>query len=269
MTALAAAIDATQTLIPTDAGLTNGTFQYPLYYTVDSEAIRVVGRAIETTWLVERGIAGTTAASHSSSATLTRYYPEGATGAVASPISLDVGENGHAEINVVGVGGELLIRAADGDESHIGGEIALLTGDSVGGQSGNLSISTGGDSGGGDSGAIDIQTGPATTGQSGSIAIRPDPNGGSAAGGDVLIGGGSAQNGDGGNVDIGAGGSVAGGNDGYVNITNAAGDNSLFIDPSGTVLTTTALIMAGLPTADPTNAGQLWNDGGTLKVSAG
>lgn len=29
------------------------------------------------------------------------------------------------------------------------------------------------------------------------------------------------------------------------------------------------VIMSGLPTADPTVAGQLWNDAGTLKVSAG
>jgi hypothetical protein len=29
------------------------------------------------------------------------------------------------------------------------------------------------------------------------------------------------------------------------------------------------VIFSGLPTADPTVAGQLWNDAGTLKVSAG
>jgi hypothetical protein len=29
------------------------------------------------------------------------------------------------------------------------------------------------------------------------------------------------------------------------------------------------VIMRGLPTSDPTNAGQLWNDSGTLKISAG
>ena len=27
--------------------------------------------------------------------------------------------------------------------------------------------------------------------------------------------------------------------------------------------------LTGLPTSDPTNAGQLWNDSGTLKISAG
>ena len=29
------------------------------------------------------------------------------------------------------------------------------------------------------------------------------------------------------------------------------------------------VIFSALPTTDPVNAGQLWNDGGTLKVSAG
>lgn len=32
---------------------------------------------------------------------------------------------------------------------------------------------------------------------------------------------------------------------------------------------TGAVILSGLPTSDPTVAGQLWNDTGTLKVSAG
>ena len=30
-----------------------------------------------------------------------------------------------------------------------------------------------------------------------------------------------------------------------------------------------AVILSGLPTSDPVVAGQLWNDAGTLKVSAG
>jgi hypothetical protein len=30
-----------------------------------------------------------------------------------------------------------------------------------------------------------------------------------------------------------------------------------------------AVIFSNLPVIDPVNAGQLWNDGGTLKVSAG
>ena len=36
-------------------------------------------------------------------------------------------------------------------------------------------------------------------------------------------------------------------------------------------LTTTGdvVMMANLPTSDPSNAGQLWNDSNTLKISAG
>jgi hypothetical protein len=30
-----------------------------------------------------------------------------------------------------------------------------------------------------------------------------------------------------------------------------------------------AILFAGLPTSDPAVAGQLWNDGNTLKISAG
>jgi hypothetical protein len=37
----------------------------------------------------------------------------------------------------------------------------------------------------------------------------------------------------------------------------------------GVAITPTKIIMANLPTSDPSNAGQLWNDSGTLKVSAG
>ena len=39
---------------------------------------------------------------------------------------------------------------------------------------------------------------------------------------------------------------------------------------SGSTLSTTGVvILSGLPTSDPTNAGQLWNNSGVLTVSAG
>ena len=48
-------------------------------------------------------------------------------------------------------------------------------------------------------------------------------------------------------------------------ITLDAGDTG-----SGTIsLTTIKILMTRLPTSDPTTAGQLWNDSGTLKISAG
>jgi hypothetical protein len=53
------------------------------YYTIDDENIVVLGAELSgtqggdyTVWVVERGAAGTTAASHLSGAPLTRYYPE-------------------------------------------------------------------------------------------------------------------------------------------------------------------------------------------------
>jgi len=73
---------------------------------------------------------------------------------------------------------------------------------------------------------------------------------------------------------------------GPFNITNHANDGDLIFssdDGSGgvtayltldgsevsTKILTQKVIMSNLPTSDPTNAGQLWNDSGTLKVSAG
>ena len=55
-------------------------------------------------------------------------------------------------------------------------------------------------------------------------------------------------------------------------ITTAASNANLQIDAAGTgaiELLTQKVIMANLPTSDPSNAGQLYNDSGTLKVSAG
>ncbi len=50
------------------------------------------------------------------------------------------------------------------------------------------------------------------------------------------------------------------------NETNAG----IEIERSGdTTIKTDTIVLSNLPTSDPTNAGQLWNDSGTLKVSAG
>ena len=45
----------------------------------------------------------------------------------------------------------------------------------------------------------------------------------------------------------------------------------VFPDQSGTVMVNESgkVMATGLPTSDPNNAGQLWNDSGTLKVSSG
>lgn len=55
-------------------------------------------------------------------------------------------------------------------------------------------------------------------------------------------------------------------------IRSRASNTDLELDAQGTgavVLQTIKIYMANLPTSDPTSAGQLWNDSGTLKVSAG
>ena len=47
--------------------------------------------------------------------------------------------------------------------------------------------------------------------------------------------------------------------------------NALKVDSGTNTLSSECVIIkfTALPTSDPTNAGQLWNDSGTLKVSAG
>ena len=54
--------------------------------------------------------------------------------------------------------------------------------------------------------------------------------------------------------------------------TNATGRRDIvFPDQSGTVMVNESgkVMATDLPTSDPTNTGQLWNDGGTVKISAG
>ena len=54
--------------------------------------------------------------------------------------------------------------------------------------------------------------------------------------------------------------------------TNATGRRDIvFPDQSGTVMVNESgkVMATDLPTSDPSNAGQLWNDSGTVKISAG
>ena len=54
--------------------------------------------------------------------------------------------------------------------------------------------------------------------------------------------------------------------------TNATGRRDIvFPDQSGTVMVNESgkVMASDLPTSDPSNAGQLWNDSGTVKISAG
>ena len=41
------------------------------------------------------------------------------------------------------------------------------------------------------------------------------------------------------------------------------------ISVTGGLTTTSTVVLSNLPTSDPGSTGQLWNDSGTLKISAG
>jgi len=57
--------------------------------------------------------------------------------------------------------------------------------------------------------------------------------------------------------------------DGEVNVTIAAGAASTTTVAGDLTVIGDVIMMANLPTSDPSNAGQLWNDSNTLKISAG
>jgi hypothetical protein len=187
---------------------------------------------------------------------------------VGNVLGLAAAENGGGTIEAIGVGGQLFIRAHAGDATHVGGEVSMTSGVSNGYNGGSISIKTGDDTGGGDAGGIVIETGFATDGASGDIDIRVDPNDLSGTGGNVLIQAGTGQTGSGGDVFISAGSAVTSGTNGSVQILDGSG-HSIEMNPSGMFLLGGVVVLDSLPTADPVNAGQLWNDTGTLKVSAG
>jgi hypothetical protein len=187
---------------------------------------------------------------------------------VGNSLGLAAAENGGGTIEAIGVGGQLFIRAHAGDVTHVGGEVSITSGASNGYNGGSISVKTGDDTGGGDAGGIVIETGFATDGASGDIDIRVDPNDLSGTGGNVLIQAGTGQTGSGGDVFISAGSAITGGSNGSVQILDGSG-HSIEMNPSGMFLLGGVVILDSLPTADPVNAGQVWNDTGTLKVSAG
>lgn len=51
--------------------------------------------------------------------------------------------------------------------------------------------------------------------------------------------------------------------------TISSSDSSQVTITDGLTVTGAVIMMENLPTSDPTNSGQLWNDSGTMKVSAG
>ncbi|MBV9872489.1 MAG: hypothetical protein JO214_17895 [Frankiaceae bacterium] len=170
MTTLAADIDETQTLIPVDAGLENERDVYPLFCTIDAESVRVVGRAIETTWLVERGVAGTTPAAHSSGATLTRYYPDAPGGGdgIANPMTAPLVTGGQSiqgaddpsrggaslQLDAGADDGTAALMGGNGDTGIAGGALLLQGGNGDAGNDAGARVILDGGDGEGNPGAV-------------------------------------------------------------------------------------------------------------------
>jgi hypothetical protein len=183
--------------------------------------------------------------------------------------------NGHAIIFGAGPGVEIAIRGGNGDAvlgaghgGGVGGEIEILSGAGDGDGGGAIVITTGSDINGGDSGALLLATGHVADGRSGSIDIRVSEGGASAIGGSINIVAGAGATGSGGSVVIQPGAKSTGGSHGTLQLYSADGSNMLELSPSQFYFLG-PIVFDGLPSADPVNAGQLWNDAGTLKVSAG
>jgi hypothetical protein len=183
--------------------------------------------------------------------------------------------NGHAVIFGAGPGVEIAIRAGNGDAvlgaghgGGVGGEIEILSGAGDGDGGGAIAITTGSDINGGDSGALLLATGHVADGRSGSIDIRVSEGGASALGGSINIVAGAGATGSGGSVVIQPGAKSTGGSHGTLQLYSADGNNMLELSPSQFYFLG-PIVFDGLPTVDPVNAGQLWNNAGTLKISAG
>jgi hypothetical protein len=216
--AINANMDATQAWVP--LSVADAQSLEAGFYELGDESIRVrwsehattdttsgVERAIDGRW-VERGVGGTSAATHDSGATLTRYYPEAPGGEGAdAPLTLTDQEATPLIVN--------------GPQAADGVELVQMQAN-----------------------GIDVWR------------VFSDGNGNHYFRGDAAnfqwtrSGGGIT-------------GTIMRVSEYY---TRLYGDGPVLIEVNRE---TDAVIMANLPTSNPNVAGQLWNDGGTLKVSAG
>ncbi len=133
----------------------------------------------------------------------------------------------------------------------------------------------------GDDQNIQVVGGPGVLGAGGSVVIEggdPAADGVSNGGFTQLVGGSGAPNGgNGGDVILTSGwGGDTSGNAGNIQINPRPGNNE---GSAGSLLVTLGagagagtaghFVIAGLPTADPHVVGALWNNAGTVKISAG
>jgi len=155
---LATAIDADDTLITLEQEVDIG------FYAVDSENIQVTGmsrgadgRDFERrTASVNRGVGGTTPASHLASATLSRYFPDARTGSGGAEVFVDltdpsvykfssdeveniltIGGPGTVSVNASETGGYFLVTGPDQSQVYInanGGADVIYAQDTDGNQ---------------------------------------------------------------------------------------------------------------------------------------
>jgi hypothetical protein len=105
MATLTGNISASQTVIP----VSGAAPQTGSYFTVDSEAVKFLGTSrgpqgrsfLRDYWSVDRGVAGTTAATHSNGTALTQYYPDSAGGVGGSGVTVDNGTDPPASVTTL------------------------------------------------------------------------------------------------------------------------------------------------------------------------
>jgi hypothetical protein len=105
MATLTGNISATQTVIP----VSGSAPQTGSYFIVDSEAVKFLGTSrgpqgrsfFRDYWSIDRGVAGTTAATHSNGAALTQYYPDAAGGVGDSGVTVDNGTDPPAAVTTL------------------------------------------------------------------------------------------------------------------------------------------------------------------------
>jgi hypothetical protein len=112
MATLTGNISASQTVIP----VSGDAPQTGSFFTVDSESIQFLGTSrgpqgrsfLRDYWSVDRGVAGTTAATHSNGATLTQYYPDAAGGVGGSGVTVDNGTDPPAAVTTLAAAGAVI-----------------------------------------------------------------------------------------------------------------------------------------------------------------
>jgi hypothetical protein len=243
MPTLAADITPEQTYLPDPSGeLVAGA-----HYTLDSETIRVTsdrayersdrgnGQLTDLGPIVARGVGGSTPAAHSSGATLTRYYPDAPGGGdgipQGGPLSapLDADDNDLVNLGNIQGNGTFDLHGAFFQFQGL-----------AGGVKGGLVFD--------DEDDTIISGGGGSAGEPGQQVIL---RGGNGAGGST----------DGASITL-----KPGGDD---NVGPAAGADMYLTPSPGIGGGRDGLIIPILPTSDPAVAGALWNDTGTVKVSAG